>query len=154
MGWVYTGHGEWTQTDSDGSSQDHGNPLLQEPEWIHQWLVKNDEDIALQAAVKKGGYPNRWGARIPVKSRWNLDKFRELLKDYDDTEVIEWIQYGWPTGRLPTLPQPTWNCKNHKRGRGLPSTVGKVHYQRKSVWGHHGSIHQNTISRQHRYLTS
>ena len=81
VGWVYHGHGEWIQLEPEGNGDDHGNPLLQEPEWIQQWLGKNDEDIAMHEAVVKGGYPNRWGAQIDINTQWNLELFRELLKD-------------------------------------------------------------------------
>ena len=73
-----------------------------------------DTDLQLHEAVLKGGYPNRWGARIPVKTKWNLERFEELLKDYSDSEVVEWIRYGWPSGRLPTLPDPGISTRNHK----------------------------------------
>ena len=125
VGWVYHGHGEWIQLEPEGNGDDRGNPLLQEPEWIQQWLGENDEDIAMHEAVVKGGYPNRWGARLPVNSRWNLQRFEELLGSYEDIEVVEWLSYGWPTGRLPTLPQPTWNYKNHKGAVEFPEQLQK-----------------------------
>ena len=93
---------------------DHGNQLQVEPSWVKQWLHKNDGDIALHNTVLEKGYPNRWGAQIPVKSKWNLDKMEKWLEHYPDREVVEWIRYGWPMGRLPTANPPTLNTKNHK----------------------------------------
>ena len=43
-----------------------------------------DTDVDLHYRVLEGGYPNRFGARIPIKSGWNLDKMQMLLKDYED----------------------------------------------------------------------
>ena len=82
------------------------------------------------------GYPNIWGARRPVRTKWNLDKFEELLKDYDDKQVVERIRYGWPTGRLPTLPEPKKCNKNHKGATDHPQALQK--YIRKEA--EHGAI--------------
>ena len=69
------------------------------------------------------GYPNRWGARIPVKSNWNLELLESLLQDYEDKELVEWLRYGWPTGRLPTLEDPDISTKNHKVGTDFPEAL-------------------------------
>ena len=37
-----------------------------------------------------------------------------LLHDYHDKEIVDWLRYGWPTGRLPTLAAPSQCTKNHK----------------------------------------
>ena len=75
--------------------------------------------------VHTHGYPNRWGAKIPVKSTWNLDRFEQLLQEYEDKEVVEWLRYGWPTGRLPTLSPPRQTAKNHKRASEFPEHLKK-----------------------------
>ena len=90
VGWVYAGHGEWIQTKMDTGTE-HGNPLLQEPSWIKKWWKKNDQDIALHHAVRAGGYLNIWGAQILIPTKWNLQRFSELLADYPDKEVVEWL---------------------------------------------------------------
>ena len=84
-----------------------------------------DEDIKLHNRVLHEGYPNRWGARIEVKSQWNLNKMEKLLDRYTDREVVEWLRYGWPIGRLPTLPEPLWATKNHKGGTEHPEALRK-----------------------------
>ena len=38
--------------------------------------------------VMQGGYPNAWGAQIPLASVWNLKLFESLLGDYNDKEII------------------------------------------------------------------
>ena len=58
-----------------------------------------------------------------MESKWNLEVFRELLKEYHDQEVVEWIRYGWPTGRLPTLGQPGHTNKNHKGATDYPEQL-------------------------------
>ena len=100
------GHGEWAPPPEEQPSNTPEMELVKEDKWIYTWRCSNDEDIQLHHQVLTQGYPNRWWAQIPVRSKWNLDKFEELLQDYDDKEVVEWMWYGWPTGRLPTLPEP------------------------------------------------
>ena len=125
-GWAYIGHGEWAPPEGDeihDPMQQSTLTLDREPEWIHKWRCQVEEDFKLHKEVLEYGYPNRWGARRPVKTKWNLDKFGELLRDYHDKEVVEWIRYGWPTGRLPTLPEPEINHKNHKGARDHPEAL-------------------------------
>ena len=58
-----------------------------------------------------------------MKSKWNLERFEELLCNYKDKEVVEWIRYGWPTGRLPTLPDPATSAINHKGATEHPQAL-------------------------------
>ena len=80
--------------------------------------------------VRKNGYPNRFGARIPVKSKWNLERLEQLLQGYEDKEIIEWIRFGWPTGRLPTLPPPAQTFKKSQRGDRSPRITTEIYQQR------------------------
>ena len=82
-----------------------------------------NDDLMMTHLVKEGGYPNRYGARIPISTHWNLDLMKELLKDYQDKEVVEWMKYGWPTGRLPSLQAPTRTFKNHKGATDHPQAL-------------------------------
>ena len=125
VGWMYIGHGEWAQVETEDNAREHGNDLQREPEWIQRWLANNDKDITLHKEVLQGGYPNRWGAKKQVASGWNLEEFAQQLVDYHDKEVVEWLRYGWPTGRLPTLTQPGWSKKNHKGATDHPQQLDK-----------------------------
>ena len=125
MGWQYIGHGEWVQVDTTESSMTHGNQLQEEPGLVKAWMANNDADIKLHHQVLQGGYPNRWGARIPVQSTWNLELLAGLLTDYDDKEIVQWLKYGWPTRQLPTLPAPCRAHKNHKGATEHPQQMQK-----------------------------
>ena len=48
-----------------------------------------------------------------------------LLQDYHDKEIMEGLRYGWPTGRLPTLRDPTKTFKNHKGATDHPEALKK-----------------------------
>ena len=100
---------------NNNQTQAIGQGHLQwEPDWVYKWRCTTDSDIELHQVVLKGGYSNRWGAKIPIKTRWNLELMGRLLKDYVDKEVVEWVTYGWPAGRLPGMADPTPTGKNHK----------------------------------------
>ena len=90
------GHGEWDNIEeTNGNDNRAQNRVLEkDPEWIQKWRYKTDPDIQLHTDMLQGGYPNRWGARRPVKSKWNLDVFQEKLEGYPDMEIIEWLRYG------------------------------------------------------------
>ena len=80
-GWTYYGHGEWVQVDTQEENTEPELTLDKNPEWFQLWLNNNDSDILLHNTVIARGYPNRWGARIPVESRWNTERFAQLLQD-------------------------------------------------------------------------
>ena len=40
--------------------------------------------------------PNYLGLQIPVMQFWNLDIFENLLLDYSDKEIIQFLKFGWP----------------------------------------------------------
>ena len=125
VGWLYMGHGEWDQLEGVRKVKGQRTNIQYEPQWIQQWLAKYDTDIRRHNKVRRLGYPNRWGAQVEVKSRWNLEIMQHWLQDYEDKEVVEWIRYGWPTGRLPTLPPPHISDKNHKGATQFPEQMIK-----------------------------
>ena len=130
------GHGEWIQIEHQYDSVNYGNNLEAAPEWEQNWLSKNDPDVKLHNEVRRRGYLNQWGARIRVESKWNLQLFANLLTDYEDSEIVEWIKYGWPTGRLPTLTLPGSSFKNHKGASDYPEALQKYIEKESS----HGAI--------------
>ena len=88
------------------------------PEWC--W-----HKVELCQRVMKEGYPNAWGARIPVYSPWNLELFKSLLHDYHDWEIMEWLTYGWPISRPPNWKDPIPTFCNHTSANLFPSEINK-----------------------------
>ena len=80
-------------------------------------------DVVLAHRVKREGYPNAYGARIPVKSNWNLHAMRGLLQGYTDVEILEFMEFGWPANRLPDDLIPTINTTNHKSATDYPEFI-------------------------------
>ena len=142
------GHGEWVSTEEQLQMEKEHEPEW-EPEWIQKWWISNDEDIALHQKVMEQGYPNRWGARIPVKQRWNLELFEEKMTNYEDKEVVEWLRFGWPTGRLPSLGDPSISTGNHKGATEYPEALAKYirkEQQHEAVMGPYQHIPKVGIS--------
>ena len=120
--WIYIGEGEWTQIDGRLATQNM-KTIPKESAQATKWLRSLDKDISNHHEVWEKGYPNRFGARIPVESRWNLELLEELLQGYQDKEIVEWLRYGWPTGRLPGLADPKKWGKNHKGAEEHPKAL-------------------------------
>ena len=119
---TYMGEGEWGHIDRRDPV--HSPPQLQtESKEAIKWIRQLDPDVELHYQVLEKGYPNRFGAQIPVYSKRNLERLAELLRDYSDKEVVEWIRYGWPTGRVPGLKDPIPWGKNHKGAEDHPQAL-------------------------------
>ena len=55
--------------------------------------------LNLHDEVKRGGTYNYAGARTSLEHcRINVPKFRELLTDHDDMEILQYLEYGFPLG--------------------------------------------------------
>ena len=91
--------------------------------WDRLQLETSNSDIMKARVVRQTGYPNMYGAKIPVQLNWNIEKMEELLQDYQDKEVIEGLKYGWPTGRLPTIVETHKTFKNHKGATDHPQAL-------------------------------
>ena len=96
-----------------------------------QHMKQECKELNIIDAVLQGGYPNRYGARIPVHDNWNLNLMWDLLTGYEDQEVCEWLKFGWPSGRLPTFMRPTINNKNHKSADEYPEALNDYIHKEK-----------------------
>ena len=64
--------------------------------------------------ARKAQDHNFRGAKIPVPTHWNLELLDNLLVDYEDREIVDFLRYGWPMSRdtFPlTLPEAKINHK-------------------------------------------
>ena len=95
------------------------------PDWWTEggWVDKMCDEVKLAFRVKNEGYPNIYGAKIPVKSGWNLTVMRKKLVGYVDHELVDFLEFGWPSNRLPNMPFPTMNTCNHSSATMYPSFV-------------------------------
>ena len=159
IGCIYIGHGEWVQVDPYNETDEYNEVQTshirdREPEWIHKWRTKVDKDIALHQQVWNKGYPNRWGAQVPVQSAWNLELFADLLQDYEDKEghamVKIWMAHRQVAYTTTTRPQH----QEPQRSQRAPTRLAKIHHKGSQLWGGHGTLPENSIRRPHWYLTT
>ena len=130
-----------TRAATDHSEAMTDNPKFQIASQINILKMQTDnEDLMLAHMVRKQGYPNRFGTKIPIKTKWNLDKLGQLLNNYQDKEVVEWMRYGWPTGRLPTMQPPAKTFKNHKGATDHPEALQKYIQKEKQMGAVIGSF--------------
>ena len=120
---MYLGEGHWT-TLTESIDLDQKEVKLETMSTLERLSVEiENEDIMKAHLVNQRGYPNRFGARIPVFCKWNLDLLEDKLVDYHDKEVVEWMRFGWPTGRLPTQQEPVKTFRNHKGATEFPQAL-------------------------------
>ena len=79
--------------------------------------------VVLHNKVWDQGYPNIYGAQIPIASNWNLSYLGMALHQHADKEVVSFLKYGWPANRLPTVPPPSVNMCNHKSATDHPEYI-------------------------------
>ena len=58
----------------------------------------NVDPVSLHDSIYESDLPNFVGKRIPVPSTMNIGLWHELLIDYEDSEVVDFLTYGWPLG--------------------------------------------------------
>ena len=63
--------------------------------------------------VAQTGKPNYLVARVPVPSTLNISTWRELLQDYEDSVVCNFLEFGWPVGFMPTT-LPVFDLRTHR----------------------------------------
>ena len=73
----------------DSLAQDSGSLEAQEDD--HQKYL-----IHIHNTVRHSGLPNYRSARIPVPSGLNTDAWERYLRGHPDTELLDFLKYGWP----------------------------------------------------------
>ena len=115
----------WADAKENRSSSDLMVPLFD----INCGTVSRD--LELIARVAAGGYPNVYGARVPVQSSWNISWMKRELSDYHDQKVLEFLQFGWPANRMPSALDPTLCTGNYASAIKYPQHIN--HYIEKEL---------------------
>ena len=50
-------------------------------------------------SVRASGKPSYLSVQVPVPTHWGLDLLENLLEDYEDELVVDYVRYGWPMSR-------------------------------------------------------
>ncbi len=111
------GKGESLVCDTDYVQVDTSDML------IHDAVSMTEDEQAfcdLIERVRMYQAPNRYGARIPVRSKWQVDVFAQMLGDYHDKDIIDWLTYGWPINRSDGAPVCSQLLYNHAEAACWP----------------------------------
>ena len=77
-------------------------------------------------SVRASGKPNYLGARVPVPTHWDLNLLENLLANYEDKMIVDFLKYSWPMSRS-FLPLTSRSAKiNHKGALDFPDAIN--HY--------------------------
>ena len=74
--------------------------------------IYTDYMIAASKAVRASGKHNKDGVRMPVRSNFNINYLRQELHDYEDSEIVEYLEFGFPISH-DGRPTNTGGCPNH-----------------------------------------
>ena len=78
--------------------------------------------VQLHNVVYESGLPNYQGLRIPLETHWNVSYLRDVLKDYSDYEICDFIEFGFPISYLSDI-KPESAMMNHKGAMEFPEAV-------------------------------
>lgn len=83
----------------------------------------DDFQTRLAEMLIAAGVFNFEGPRVPVESGWNIGLLHQLLQDYPDNQIIEFLEFGWPIERATELPLPDSKGRNHMGAVQFPDQV-------------------------------
>ena len=83
------------------------------------------EDILLSHKVIDSRMPNRYGCCIPLHSNWDLVLMKQLLNEYNDMEIIEWLTYGFSISRNDDAGETIPATSNHMGANLFPEAIDK-----------------------------
>jgi hypothetical protein len=119
-------------------------PVTQGPE--------NQQFTAQQLWGKKQvndiGVHNYNSYRVPVKSGFNVDRFQEMLEDYDDKQLFELLRFGFPLDMTEEL-NPVKDTVNHTSAVKFPDEVKKFIMTELQQAALSGPIHSDEFANIH-----
>lgn len=80
--------------------------------------------VQIHEIVRSSGKYNFQGCKIPVNHILNFDFLRNELKNYEDVEVCDLLEYGWPIGHFGTT-YSSHVKRNHTGATSFPDFIRK-----------------------------
>ena len=71
--------------------------------------------------IQSGGY-NFQTTCVTVGQKINIQLLSDLLQEYHDREILQFLQYGWPVERSGDI-SLEWGDRNHKGATGFPDHI-------------------------------
>ena len=91
--------------------------------------------VTANRIVRESGKHNFQEAKITVNEKWNLEKMTELLGDYEDKMLMEFLRYGWPLNAQ--APDVNHEVLDNQQGAKRNATDVRKYIENEL---HHGSI--------------
>ena len=105
----------------------HGDEFLASPSHVSSSSVLSSSGIdfvALHESVRASGQPNYVSCRSPVPSRLNVPRWRQYLWNYQDSQICDFLEYGWPVGYdYSSYGFPCSNLRNHQGALLFPDVI-------------------------------
>ena len=80
--------------------------------------------LALHEEVYTSGLPNYRCCRCPVLTSLNIPQWRECLRNYHDSRVCDYVQFGWPVNYdYVSFHFPVSNDRTHKGALDFPTAI-------------------------------
>ena len=74
--------------------------------------------------IFKSGKPNYIGLKLPINQFWNLDTLEQMLSDYHDNNIVQFLRFGWPISHNGQA-YSSQSCDNWKGVNVYPVEVRK-----------------------------
>ena len=68
--------------------------------------------LVVYQAIKAGGQPNVWDARIPLPSNFNFHEWEAIAQSETDKEIVQSLRFGFSAGF--ESPIPSSSSGNHQ----------------------------------------
>ena len=86
--------------------------------------VRDTDYVSLHERVQASGLPNYVSCRLPVSSRLNIPLRRQYLREYHDTKICDFLEYGWLVGYdYSTHGFPVSQLRNHQGALLFPDAI-------------------------------
>ena len=72
--------------------------------------------------VADSGVYNFQSARVRVPSGLNIEAWRSYLEDYEDKQIVDFLEFGWPVSFNRSCPLVS-TCEPHSSGREYPESI-------------------------------
>ncbi len=81
-----------------------------------------ERELEIHKLVVQSGLLNLRGCRIPVKSGFNITKWRTQFEGYHDSKLVDFLEFGWPVEYVGSK-WPVSALVNHKRATDYPTEI-------------------------------
>ena len=86
--------------------------------------VDCDDDILVCRLVEASGIPNFMGCKITLTTRLHLEMWEQLLSEYQDKAVVQFLKYGFPISFHGELdPQNSKSTQNNRGATDHPDHI-------------------------------